>query len=129
MTVAWAKNCISSVGTTAMNGTISAAHAVSIAQLFERAIQDHPPKYPTTLPANRWMLPLGAYLVSLGYLTPPQLEAALAQQAQARERGANEQLGTLLVQMNLVEPQVVAAVILVQMVDRLMFHNITHPSP
>jgi hypothetical protein len=112
-----------------MDGTISAAHAVSIAQLFEKAIQEHPPKYPTTLPANRWMLPLGAYLVSLGYLTPQELEAVLDEQTQARQRGVNEQLGTLLVQMNLVEPQVVAAVILVQMIDRLMFHNITHPAP
>lgn len=112
-----------------MDATISASHAISVAQLFERAIQAHPPKHPATLPANRWMLPLGVYLVSLGYLTQQQLQAALDRQAEARQRGASEPLGTLLVQMDLVDPQVVAAVILVQMVDRLMFHSITRPSP
>jgi hypothetical protein len=110
-----------------MDVTVSAAYATSVAQLFGKAIHEHPPTKPATLPENRWMLPLGAYLVSLGYLSTHELDAALKEQEQARQRGVAQPLGTLLVQMGLVHPQVVAAVILVQMVDRLMFHAISHP--
>jgi hypothetical protein len=112
-----------------MDITISAAYATSVAQLFNKAIQEHPPCLQATLPADRWMMPLGAYLVSLGYLSQHTLELVLAEQLEARQQGINQPLGTLLVQKNLVPAQVVAAVILVQMVDRLMFHTISTPAP
>jgi hypothetical protein len=63
-------------------------------------------------------LPLGQYLVNLGYINHAQLNWALASQRSATV--GNLQLGVILVRHSLIAPQPLTAILLRQMLDRLI---------
>jgi hypothetical protein len=63
---------------------------------------------------------LGSYLLTLGYATPQQLILALHEQRQRAEQGTPWPLGDILVAQGILHPQVLTAVLLVQLVDRLV---------
>jgi hypothetical protein len=63
---------------------------------------------------------LGSYLLTLGYITPRQMVQALREQRRRTELGAPWPLGDILVAQGVIHPQVLTAVLLVQLVDRLV---------
>jgi hypothetical protein len=104
-----------------MRKQLSLKAGVAIAHLLRETIVDHPPTgYRFTLPSSASGLRLGHYLLSLGYITPPLLINALAEQRQAAQEGAQLMLGDILVQNQIIHPRVLTTVLLVQLVDRLL---------
>jgi hypothetical protein len=63
---------------------------------------------------------LGSYLLTLGYITPRQIVQALREQRLRAEQGAPWPMGDILVAQGILHPQVLTAVLLVQLVDRLV---------
>jgi hypothetical protein len=87
--------------------------------LLQEALQAYPPKahaFRTDVP--EYELPLGGYLLTLGYATPRQIIVALREQRRRAERGSLVQLGEVLIEQGVIQPQVLAAVLLVQLVER-----------
>jgi hypothetical protein len=87
--------------------------------LLQEALQAYPPKahaFRSDVP--EYELPLGGYLLVLGYATPRQIIVALREQRRRAEQGSLVQLGEILVEQGVIQPQVLAAVLLVQLVER-----------
>ena len=63
---------------------------------------------------------LGSYLLTLGYVTPQQMILALREQRRRAEHGSHWPVGDILVAQGILHPQVLTAVLLVQLVDRLV---------
>ena len=86
-------------------------------------LQDALLAFPPTAHAFRsdvpeYVLPLGGYLLTLGYVTPRQIIVALHEQRRRMEQGSLVPLGEILIEQNIIQPQVLAAVLLVQLVER-----------
>jgi hypothetical protein len=60
---------------------------------------------------------LGEYLVTEGVLTPDQLVAALAEQAQLRQRGKQLVLGEILIRNRYLKPETLARILEIQRQD------------
>lgn len=106
-----------------MHYHIPAIVGAEVAHLLHKALSDHPPTKPKLiLPGsnNAGSRPLGNYLLRFGYITPDQLVAALALQHQYAERGDPWALGEILIQQKILHPQVLTAMLLVQMMDRMV---------
>jgi hypothetical protein len=92
--------------------------------LLEEALHAYPPKahaFRSDVP--EYALPLGGYLLTLGYATPRQIIVALREQRRRAEQGSLVQLGEILVEQGVIEPQVLAAVLLVQLVERTIIQQ------
>jgi hypothetical protein len=87
--------------------------------LLQEALQAYPPQaHPFRADVPEYELPLGGYLLTLGYATPRQIIVALREQRRRAEQGSLAQLGEILVEQGVIQPQVLAAVLLVQLVER-----------
>jgi hypothetical protein len=95
-------------------------------RLLHEAVSSFPPTTAPFLPAPipAYRRPFGDYLLALGYATPRQLGLALRQQQRAHY-GAHWRLGDILVEHEIIPPKVLAAVLLVQLADRVAA---AHPS-
>jgi hypothetical protein len=90
-----------------------------VVDLLQEALHAHPPKahaFRSDVP--EYELPLGGYLLTLGYVTPRQIILALREQRRRAEQGSLVQLGEILIEQGVIQPQVLAAVLLVQLVER-----------
>jgi hypothetical protein len=63
--------------------------------------------------------PFGDYLLLHGYATPRQIELALREQQQRARQGVLWPLGDILVAHEIVHPQVLTAMLMVQLLDRV----------
>jgi hypothetical protein len=63
--------------------------------------------------------PFGDYLLMHGYATPRQIGMALREQQQRARQGTHWPLGDILVAHEIVHPQVLTAMLLVQLLDRV----------
>ena len=112
-----------SVETTLMlHPSISVAASTLAASLMSRALSDFPPQAPMLLVREALthdMRHLGNYLMALGYVTTEQLDRALIDQRERAERGQHRALGEILVGQAVLSTQVLTAVLMVQMIDRL----------
>lgn len=89
--------------------------------LLQEALHAYPPQahaFRSDIP--EYDLPLGGYLLTLGYATPRQIIVALREQRRRAEQGSLALLGELLVEQGVIQPQVLAAVLLVQLVERMV---------
>jgi len=87
--------------------------------LLQEALHAYPPRahaYRADIP--EYELPLGGYLLTLGYATPRQIIVALREQRRRAEQGSLARLGEILIEQGVIQPQVLAAVLLVQLVER-----------
>src|SRR5262245_2306955 len=90
-----------------------------VTALLHEALRSYPPincPMPATVPEH--LLPLGGYLLQIGYATPRQIEMALREQHQRAAHGILMPLGDILVAREIVHPQVLTAVLLLQLLDR-----------
>lgn len=71
--------------------------------------------------------PLGGYLLYLGYATPRQIVEALHTQEELHNAGTPQLLGELLVAQGILQPQVLTAVLMVQLLDRHVIQRDTPP--
>ena len=97
----------------------------SVAILLRKTIEMHPPADANgvlQVTSGKSNQKLGGYLCSLGYVSPLQLRKALIEQQYLAKEGQRWRLGDLLVKQGLLHPQVLVAVLLVQMTDRLLHH-------
>ena len=97
--------------------------------LLQEALRAHPPQahaYRADVP--EYQLPLGGYLLTLGYATPRQIIVALREQRARAERGSLAPLGEILVEQGVIQPQVLAAVLLVQLVERTVVRQSVAPA-
>lgn len=95
----------------------------SVAILLRKTIKMHPPAGSSgvlQVASGKSNQKLGTYLCSWGYISPLQLREALAEQQHLMKEGQYWRLGDLLVKKGLIHPQVLVAVLLVQMTDRLL---------
>jgi hypothetical protein len=105
-----------------LHPSISVSVSTLAANLMSRALSDFPPKAPMLLvreALSHDMRHLGNYLMALGYVTAEQLDAALADQHLRAEQGQHRALGEILVSHQIISTQVLTAVLMVQMIDRL----------
>jgi hypothetical protein len=101
------------------NTHICARTGAEVLNLFNETVQAFPPPgMPTCCDGVPESKPLGQYLLHLGYITERQLAWTLSQQH--RTTGESNQLGIILVRHNLIAPQPLTAVLLHQMLDRLI---------
>jgi hypothetical protein len=92
-----------------------------VVDLLQEALHAYPPMahaFRSDVP--EYELPLGGYLLTLGYATPRQIIVALREQRRRIEQGSLAQLGEILVEQGVIQPQVLAAVLLVQLVERMV---------
>jgi hypothetical protein len=97
--------------------------------LLQDALHTYPPQahaFRSDIP--EYVLPLGGYLLTLGYATPRQIIVALREQRRRAEQGVFAQLGEILVEQGVIQPQVLAAVLLVQLVERTIVQQGTAPA-
>lgn len=102
---------------------VSATAITEVAHLLQKTILEHPPHTSRlALPPGPTIAahPLGAYMLTYGYIRPPQLLAALVQQRAAASQAAQPALGDILIQRYGLHPQVLVTLLLVQMIDRLL---------
>ncbi len=105
---------------------VPATIGAEVAHLLGKALQDHPPPLTKSListPNGKTSRRIGSYLLDLGYVTPWQLVPVLAEQRQSSQESKTPKIGDILVQKGLVNSQVLVAVLLVQMIDRLFDHS------
>ncbi|MEM8532695.1 MAG: hypothetical protein AAGF95_17755 [Chloroflexota bacterium] len=97
----------------------------SVAILLRKTVEMHPPANAnrvSQVTSGKSNQKLGAYLCSLGYITPLQLRQALLEQQYLAKESDHWRLGDLLVKQGLLHPQVLVAALLIQMTDHL-FHQ------
>ena len=96
--------------------------------LLQEALHAYPPMaHAFRADVPEYELPLGGYLLTLGYATPRQIIVALREQRARAERGSLAQLGEILVEQGVIQPQVLAAVLLVQLVERTVVQQDAAP--
>lgn len=101
---------------------VPATVGAEVAHLLNKALRDNPPPVAKSLiltPNGKTSRRIGSYLLDLGYVTPWQLVLALAEQRQLDREHRRCKLGDILVRKGFVNTQVLVAVLLVQMIDRL----------
>jgi hypothetical protein len=100
-----------------------------VVDLLQEALQTYPPQahqFRSDVP--EYELPVGGYLLTLGYATPRQIIVALREQRQRAEQGSLVPLGQILVEQGVIQPQVLAAVLLVQLVERTVVQQGVAPA-
>jgi hypothetical protein len=105
-----------------LHPSIFASASTLAAQLMSKALTDDPPKgvmLPVREALSQDMRHLGNYLQALGYLSAEQLATALLEQRRMASAGQHRALGEVLVAQGLISTQVLIAVLMVQMLDRL----------
>jgi hypothetical protein len=113
-----------------MRHQISAATSAAVSYLLRKTIAEHPPIAAHSAQIEHGSRrPIGTYLLSLGYVTPSQLGLALQEQREQRERYAPSLLGNVLMSQYSIHPKVLTAVLLMQMMDRLFYHDALAPRP
>lgn len=88
--------------------------------LLHDVLRIYPPvtgPYMSDIPDH--LLPLGSHLLRLGYATPRQIDLALRLQRQRAQQGVLWPLGDILVAQEVINPRVLTAVLLVQLVERV----------
>ena len=97
--------------------------------LLQEALHAYPPRahaYRADIP--EYELPLGGYLLTLGYATPRQIIVALREQRRRAEQGSLARLGEILIEQGVIQPQVLTAVLLVQLVERTVIQQGVAPA-
>jgi hypothetical protein len=99
-----------------------------VVDLLQDTLIAYPPKYQVqTFDAPKTWQMIGSYLVMLGYCTPLQIVRALDIQYERIKRDQYCQIGDILVEQNVIVPHVLSAVLLLQMIDRLIVHEASAP--
>jgi hypothetical protein len=100
-----------------------------VVDLLQEALQAYPPQaHPFRSDIPEYELPLGGYLLTLGYATPRQIIVALREQRRRAEQGSLVQLGEILIEQGVIQPQVLTAVLLVQLVERTVIQQGVAPA-
>jgi len=105
-----------------LHPSVTASASTIAAQLMSKALSEYPPTgamLPVREALSQDMRHLGHYLQALGYITAEQLSEALREQKQLAATGVHRALGEVLVEKRLINAQVLIAVLMVQMLDRL----------
>ncbi len=66
------------------------------------------------------LLPVGSYLLQLGYATPDQILEALKEQQRRAAIGASWPIGDILIAQGIIQPRVLTAVLMIQLAGRLV---------
>lgn len=104
-----------------MSTMLSLTCGATVAHLLQQTLRAYPPAYPNQqLPPGAGPHQLGQYVCTLGYMTPTQLDAALAEQQQAAVHGHPILLGDLLVRTYRLPPRVLSTLLMIQLIDRLL---------
>lgn len=107
-------------GAPPLPGLLHLDSEAAVARLLATTLRIEPPTLrPLQLPADRTASPLGAYLLSYGYLSSRQLINALREQQEAIADRQPIMLGDLLIAQQLISPLVLATLTAVQLFDRL----------
>src|SRR5689334_1092120 len=96
--------------------TTARAQEEAIALLHDALNAFPPTTGPYISDTSEHLLPLGGHLLMLGYATPRQIDLALRIQRQRMQQGTFWPLGDILVAQEVIHPQVLAAVLLIQLV-------------
>ena len=75
-----------------------------VVDLLQEALQAYPPQaHPFRSDIPEYELPLGGYLLTLGYATPRQIIVALRGQRRRAEQGSLVQLGEILIEQGVIQ--------------------------
>lgn len=107
-----------------MSYRLSVQSVTAVAALLHAPVQRHQLQS-HTLAKKKTAGPqlLGVYLASFGYVTPAEITMMLEYQRESHQGGMPRHLGDLLVQQDFVQPSIVAAVLTIQVIDRLLDTN------
>lgn len=98
----------------------SAEACANVAHLLAETLRVEPPAYRAwVMPPERSRLPLGSYLLGHGYIRPNQLVQALNIQQQVVPGAQRLLIGDILVARSMISPRVLAAMLALQLIDRL----------